>query len=130
VAMRRGAILFAGFMFAFAFDARAIAAPHARLANRVDRVSAAVEGGKLVIEVNGAVSSGGWTHPRLRLKPSAPEAHIIALTLQADPPPPHRVVLQALLPVDAEIKLTVPKNGIVGVSVTSQTNEITTQIRR
>lgn len=126
--MRWGVILVAGIILAL--DARAIAAPHAHLADRVDRVSAAVEDGKLVIDVNGAVSSGGWTHPRLRLKPSAPEAHIIALALLADPPPPRRVVLQALLPVDAEIKLAAPRSNIVGVSVTSQTNEITTQIRR
>jgi hypothetical protein len=128
-AMRWGAFLIAGLGLAIACDTCTAGAPHSRLVYRVDRVSAAVVGNKLVVDVSGAVRSGGWHHPRLRPKASAPEAHVLEMEFYADPPPPKRVVIQELLPISTELKAGLPKYGTVAVSVSSETNEITTQIR-
>jgi hypothetical protein len=127
--MRRGVFLVAGLCLVLACDVRAANPTRNRLVYRVDRVSAAVQNNKLVVDVSGAVSSGGWRRPRLRVKPSAPEAAIFQMEFIADPPPPKRVVIQELLPVTTELKTGLPKYGTVAVSVSSQTNEITTQIR-
>jgi hypothetical protein len=128
-AMRWGAFLVAGLCLAIISDTCAAGAPRSRLVYRIDRVSAAVQDKKLVINVSGAVSSGGWRHPRLRAKPSAPEASVLEMELYADPPPAKRVVVQELLPISTELKTGLPKYGTVAVSVSSETNEITTQIR-
>ena len=127
--MRWGALFVAGFCLAIAYDARSTAAPRARLVYRIDRVSAVVQDKELVVSVNGAVRTGGWRHPRLRAKASAPEANVLEMEFYADPPPPRHVVVQALLPISTEIKTGLPKYGTVAVSVSSETNEITTQIR-
>jgi hypothetical protein len=47
----------------------------------------------------------------------------------AEPPPPKHVVIQELLPISAELRMGLPKYGTVAVSVSSETNEIATQIR-
>jgi hypothetical protein len=128
--MRRGAHLIAGAILACASTfGPADAARISRLIYRVDRVSASIEGTTMTIDASGAVSSGGWSHPRLRAKPSAPEAHILQLELLADPPPPKRNVIAALLPVRAQLRRALPSYGTFAVSVVSQTNEITAQIR-
>jgi hypothetical protein len=116
-------------MLALALSAPASARPRAQLVYRIDSVSAAIVDGRLVVDVSGAVSSGGWKKPKLRAKPSAPEAHVLQMDLIAEPPSPKRVVIQALLPVHAEAKLPLPKYGIVAVSAASQTNEVTAEIR-
>ena len=127
--MRWGAVLIAGVCLAIACDTCAVAAPRARLIYRIDRVSAAVQNNKLVVDVSGAVNSGGWRHPRLRAKASAPEAQVLEMEFYADPPPPKRAVVQELIPISTELRTGLPKYGTVAVSVSSETNEITTQIR-
>ena len=127
--MRRGAIAAASALAALLLCAQLAHASHAKLIYRVDKVSAVISGGKLIVDASGAVPSGGWTHPRLRLKASLPEAPVLHLDLLADPPPPKRVVIDVLLPVKAEIRTHLPRYGTVAVGVISQTNEVTTQIR-
>ncbi len=127
--MRLRALLGAAFALAFVMNSSGLAATRYRLVYRVDNVSAAIEGRKLVVRANGAVSSGGWRRPRLLLKPSRPEASILHMDLVADPPPANRVVVQELLPVHAQVTTALPKYGTVAVSVASQTNEVTAQIR-
>lgn len=127
--MRWGAFLVAGLCLAITCDMRASGASRSRLVYRIDRVSAVVVDKKLVVEVSGAVRSGGWHHPRLRAKASPPEASVLEMEFYADPPPPKRVVIQELLPIATELKTGLPKYGTVAVSVSSETNEITTQIR-
>ncbi len=127
--MHRGAFLVVALMFALALSAQTHARPRAQLVYRIDSVSAAIVDGKLVVDVNGAVSSGGWKKPRLRAKPSAPEAHVLQMEFLAEPPSPKRVVIQELLPVHAQAKLPLPKYGTVAVSAISQTNEIAAEIR-
>jgi hypothetical protein len=127
--MRRGAILVGSVTVALALNTPALARSRTQLVYRVDSVSAAVVDGKLVVDVNGAVNSGGWHKARLRVKPSAPEAHVLQMDFIAEPPSPKRVVIQELLPVHFEAKLPLPKYGTVAVSAASQTNEITSEIR-
>jgi hypothetical protein len=127
--MRRGAFLIAGVCLVLMSGERAVGASHARLVYRIDRVSAAVENKKLVVNVSGAVRSGGWRHPRLRAKASPPEAHILEMEFYADPPPSKKVVINELLPISTELRTGLPKYGAIAVSVSSETNEITTQIR-
>jgi hypothetical protein len=129
VAMRRGAFLFVALMLAVALSTQTLARPRAQLVYRIDSVSAAIVDGKLVVDVSGAVNSGGWKRARLRVKPSAPEAHVLEMDFIADPPSPKHVVIQELLPVQVQLKLGLPKYGTVAVSATSQTNSITAEIR-
>jgi len=75
--MRRGAHLIAGAILASVSTLHSAEAAHARLLFRVDKVSAIIQGTTLTIDAIGAVSTGGWGRPRLRVKPSAPEAHIV-----------------------------------------------------
>jgi hypothetical protein len=127
--MRRGALAISLALCAL-FRSDAFGAVHARPIYRVDKVSAFIEGTKLVIDANGAVDTGGWTHMRLRAKPSVPEAHVLELDFVADPPSPKKIVIQELLPVRAELRTNLPHYGTVAVSVISQTNAITAQIRQ
>jgi hypothetical protein len=127
--MRWGAVVIAGVCLAIACNTCAFGAPRSRLVYRVDRVSAEVRNNKLVVSASGAVNSGGWRHPHLYAKPSPPEAPILELEFYADPPSSKRVVIQELLPISAELRMGLPKYGTVAVSVSSETNEIATQIR-
>ena len=129
--MRRWALLVVGALAALAVGIPPAVATRSHLVFRIDKISASIEGTKLTIEASGAVQTGGWTHPRLKpIKPSASEAPTLRMEFVADPPPQNRVVISALLPIKAEFQGPLPKYGTVAVSVNSQTNEITTQIRR
>src|SRR5579871_1946790 len=128
--MQRGMLLAASIVLALCAPPLHAASKRFHDIFRVDRVSASIVQNRLVVEASGAVSSGGWSHPRLRAKPSAPEAAILTLDFITDPPSSKRVVIQELLPVSATIRLPLPKYGTVAVSVVSQSNTITTEIRR
>ena len=127
--MRRKAIFVAGCALALSQPvAGASSRSHEIL--RVDRVSASIDNSQLVIDAAGAVGSGGWDHPRLRIVKASLPAPILAVEFLADPPTPHRVVIEELLPVKATLAVRLPKTSVVAVSVASQTNTITTEIRR
>lgn len=92
---------------------------------KIDSLIATQKKGRITVQVNGAVQSGGWKNPRL---------HVIArdnnrtLTVEflATPPPPGMVVIDALLPVtvSADFKAA----GNTAVKVVADANEMTTQI--
>src|SRR5579872_6089852 len=126
--MRRGALVFASAL-ALLVAVPSAGASRVRLVYRVDRLSAYIQGNKMIVDASGAVSTGGWSHARLRAKPSLPEAHVLALEFVASPPSAKKVVIQVLLPVKAQLKTGLPHYGTVAVSVIAQTNEITTEIR-
>jgi len=128
--MRRGALLAASALAALGCGLHSAIAARPHLIFRIDKVSATIDGSTLTIDASGAVQSGGWSRPRLRAKPSAPETPVLRVEFVADPPPPKRVVINALLPIKAEFQGPLPKYGTVAITVGSQTNEITTQIRR
>lgn len=99
-----------------------------RLVARIDSLMASRSGGNVVIEVRGAVESGGWHQARLRpLKPGANDAHSIVVEFVATPPPPTQAVIMGLLPVSAYASLRM-RRDIVSVRVISGSNEITTEI--
>jgi len=128
--MHRGAFLFVALMLALASSTQTLARPaRTQLVYRVDSVSAAIVNGKLVVDVSGAVNSGGWHKPRLRVKPSAPEARVLEMDFIATPPSSKHVFIQELMPVHVQIKLPLPKYGTVAVSAAAQTNSIAAEIR-
>ena len=106
----------------------AVAAP-AKLVYRIDRAAAAIENNRLVIVARGAVSTGGWMNPRLRLREtSGQEANTLEVEFVATPPRRRAAVAQAILPVSARIKARRPYYGVVQVKVVSQTNIVTVPI--
>jgi hypothetical protein len=101
----------------------AIAAPEKRVW-RVDSVIATQTGGAVVVEAKGAVQSGGWSHPRLKL--SHGDGHTLVVEFLAQPPAAGTAVITALLPVTAKATIRAP--GMVTVKALGQANEVTAQI--
>jgi hypothetical protein len=97
---------------------------------QVDSVSAKTVGRNLIVTASGAVNSGGWTSPHLRLSEShKPESDTEVFEFVASPPPPGTVVVQTLLPVTASATLALPTYGVVQVKVIAESNSVTTPIR-
>jgi len=108
----------------------AVAAP-AKLVYRIDRATATISHDRLVIAARGAVSTGGWVKPLLRLhEASAAEAPTLAVEFVATPPRHRAAVAQAILPVSARLAARLPRYGVVKVKVISQTNSVTVPITR
>jgi hypothetical protein len=105
----------------------ALAAP--KLVYRVDSATAQIENGRLVVTASGAVKSGGWTRPVLRLHGS-PQADTLVMDFAATPPRSKRVVVQAILPITVTLKAAPPHDGTVQVKLVSQTNSVTVPIVR
>jgi hypothetical protein len=99
-----------------------------RLVARIDGLFATQTRGNVVIQVKGAVDSGGWRGAKLRpLKSGPADVHTIVVEFVATPPSPRRVVITGLLPVAANTTVKM-RRGVVSVRVVSGSNEITTQI--
>jgi len=94
---------------------------------KVDSVIATLSNGKILVQVKGAVSSGGWKNVRLRLKRSPADPHTLVVDFLATPPPPDAPVIQALLPVSATTVLP-QRKGVVAVRAAADANEMTAQI--
>jgi hypothetical protein len=125
--MRSTAI--AAIVFALAAVTATAAAAAPRLVYRVDKVTAAIVRGRLVVSVNGAVSSGGWTAPRLHLRElTAAEVNTETVEFLATPPPPDTVVIQALLPMTTTAVFPLPRYAVTQVKVESENNAVIAQI--
>ncbi len=125
--MRRLIVAFALFALGAA-TASAATAP--QLIYKVDRVTAAIVKGHLVVTAEGAVNSGGWTLPRLHLNPfHVPESDAEVIECQAMPPIENAVVIQALLPVVMTSVFPLPPYGVTQVTVVTETNSVTAPIR-
>lgn len=97
---------------------------------KVDAVSVKISGKSLLVTATGAVNSGGWTSPQLRLRePHAPESDTAVVDFLAKPPQPTEVVIQALIPVSATARLPLQPYGTVQVQVVAETNSVTAPIR-
>jgi hypothetical protein len=94
---------------------------------KVDSVIATLTKGKILVQVKGAVQSGGWKNPRLRLTRSPNDPHTLVVDFLATPPAPDAPVIQALLPVSAQTVLP-RRKGVVAVRAVSDANEMTAQI--
>jgi hypothetical protein len=109
----------------------ACAAAPAKLVYRIDHVTAAIEHNRLVIIARGAVSTGGWMKPLLRLhETSVPEASTLEVEFVATPPRHRTAVAQAILPVSARLAAHWPHYGVVQVKVVSQTNVVMVPVTR
>ncbi len=108
----------------------AAAAP-AKLVYRIDRATATIAKNRLVVVARGAVSTGGWVKPLLRLRgASAGEASTLEVEFVATPPRPRAPVAHAILPVSARIAAPLPRYGVVQVKIVSQTNSVIIPITR
>ena len=100
-----------------------------KLIFKVDRVTATTVGNHLVVSATGAVNSGGWSEPRLRLQePHVPESDTEVIEFFATPPRANEVVIQALLPVSVTAKLPLPHYATVQVEVVAESNSVTAPI--
>ena len=128
--MRRAYFLLA-VTLALAFPAGAAEKPPVtppKLVARIDSLFATKTGGKVVIQVKGAVGSGGWRGAKLRPLRSGPaDARTIVVEFVATPPLTTQAVIEGLLPIHASTSLPL-RRGVVSVRVVSGSNEITSQI--
>jgi len=95
-----------------------------KLIQKVDKVTAAIIKGRLVVNASGAVTSGGWTAPRLHLLPHKPEDNTETIEFQAQPPIDQAVVIQALLPIQTTAVFPLPHYGVTQIKVVSETNAV------
>src|SRR5579864_991264 len=92
---------------------------------RIDSLIASQKGGEIVLQVKGAVATGGWSKPRLHLVHNDGRAMIVEFL--ATPPPPDMTVIDGLVPVSAAAKF---RGHVRSVHVQADQNEITSQVLR
>lgn len=98
---------------------------------KVDSVAASIHGNRLTIIAAGAVSTGGWSKARLRLKPGhRPEADTLEFQFVATPPAPDAMVIQALIPVSATLTTKLPPYGVTQIKVDAEADSATAKITR
>jgi hypothetical protein len=108
----------------------AVAAP-TKLVYRIDRATATIAHNRLVISARGAVSTGGWMKPLLRLREAfGGEAATLEVEFVATPPRHRAAVAQAILPVSGRLAARLPRYGVIQVKIVSQTNSVTVPITR
>ncbi len=129
---RRNAPLFAALLVAGFSTYATSGADAAKPVLKVDSVTASAVSGapnRLVIHATGAVNSGGWQSPRLRVK-IVPESKEMIIVFVAIPPAVKKTVVQAVLPVRATLTVLMPKEQVVSVKVASETNSVSAKIVR
>ena len=125
---RAFAILVAGGLLAAA-NAGFAAAASPKLIYKVDSVAASVQNNKLTIIAAGAVSTGGWSKARLRLKPGhKAEDDTLEYEFIATPPAPDAMVIQALIPVSTTLVTKLPPYGVTQIKIDAETNSATADI--
>jgi len=103
----------------------------AKLIYRIDSATAKIEKHRLVISARGAVNSGGWNNPHLRLKEIVvPETKTLQVIFVAIPPARQKAVVQALLPVSASKVAKLPHYGAKEIRILAETNSIVVPITR
>jgi hypothetical protein len=90
---------------------------------KIDSLLATQKDGVITVQAKGAVQSGGWTKPRLHLMHA--DGHVLTVEFLASPPPPGMTVIEALVPVAANMEL---KAHAASVHVMADENEITSQV--
>lgn len=105
------------------------AAATQKLIYKVDSVAASIHGRKLTIIAAGAVSSGGWTKAKLRLKSGhKAEDSTLEYEFVATPPPPNAAVIQALVPVGVTFVTKLPPYGVTEIKIDAETGSATAAI--
>jgi len=92
---------------------------------RIDGLIASQKKGVITLQAKGAVQTGGWTKPRLRVMHG--DGHTITVEFLATPPPMGMTVIDALVPVTADARV---KGRAASVHVLADQNEITSQVLR
>jgi hypothetical protein len=90
---------------------------------RIDSLIASQKKGIILLQAKGAVSSGGWTSPRLHV--IRRDGRTLTVEFLAAPPPPGMTVIDAVVPVSAEARV---KGRTSSVHVLADQNEITSQV--
>jgi len=122
-----GRALFVLLLFAVAVPF-ASASP-AKLVYRIDHATARIEHNRLVIAASGAVSTGGWQKPRLRVhEVPTVDGETLDVEFVATPPRHRAAVVQAILPVRAQLDARWPHGVVVEVKILSQTNALTVPV--
>jgi hypothetical protein len=103
----------------------------AELIYRIDSATAKIEKHRLIISAQGAVNSGGWNNPHLRVKEIVvPETKTLQLIFVGIPPSRQKSVVQALLPVSASKIAKLPRYGAKEIRIVAKTNSIVVPITR
>lgn len=92
---------------------------------RIDGLIASQKNGVITLQAKGAVQTGGWTKPRLRVMHG--DGRTITVEFLATPPPMGMTVIDALVPVTADVRV---KGRAASVHVLADQNEITSQVLR
>jgi hypothetical protein len=94
---------------------------------RLDSVTAVAVPGGIQIQARGAVRSGGWSHPRLRV--THMDAKSVVVEFLAKTPPADAAVIQGLIPVSAQVTVKAG-HGVTSVRVEADANDVTAQVLR
>ena len=92
---------------------------------RIDSLIASQKGDAVIIQAKGAVQTGGWKAPRLHVIHSDKTA--VTVEFLATPPPAGMTVIEALVPVEAQVRLKL-KTRAPAVRVLADANEMTAQL--
>jgi hypothetical protein len=99
------------------------AAAGLKLVYKVDSAAATIHGNNMTIIASGAVSTGGWTKARLRLKPAhKSQDGILEFDFVAMPPSADETVIQAFVPQNATLTTRLPAHGETQIKVDAETN--------
>jgi hypothetical protein len=119
-----------GALLAGALLASPAAAAGPKQIYKVDGAAASIHDNKLMIIATGAVVTGGWSKPRLRLKPGhKPENNTLEFEFLALPPGPNDAVIQSLVPVTATLATRLPPYGVTQIRIEAQTNSAVAEIK-
>ena len=90
---------------------------------RIDSLLATRKGASLVIQAKGAVTTGGWKTARLHVLHN--DGRTVTVEFVAAPPPAGMRVIEALVPVEAQISV---KGHAASVRALAEANEMTSQV--
>jgi len=99
---------------------------HGKLVMKVDSVSAAMERHALVIVAKGAVRSGGWDDPRLRIGGTG--GGVLTVRFVATPPARDETVIQAVVPVSATLRAQIRPGSIQRIKVIAESNDMSVSV--
>jgi hypothetical protein len=130
---RRNALALAALLVAGISTSATSGADTAKPIYKVDSVTVSVKPNapnSLVIEAKGAVRTGGWEKPKLRVKEVVTNQSEMVIVFVAIPPSPKSMVVQSVLPVEATVTVPMPKKPIATVKVATETNSVTAHVAR
>jgi hypothetical protein len=92
---------------------------------KIDSLLASLQRGVITVQASGAVQTGGWSKPHLRVLHN--DGHTITVEFLATAPPPDMTVIEAIVPITATAQIK-SRGRIASVHAIAEVNEITAQI--